>query len=244
MKDLALKPLNWLFAGLGLLIAAMTAFVVLRPVTVVPRLAAGPEYYLEDQHGQLASQETLAGRVVLFGFGYTYDQTDAINQTIEDMQRFQWAAGDQGYAEEIALALILFDDRRDTVDRRQAFAVQHGLDQNGWLLLGGDALTLKRVIGQGFGVYYEAVPLNDLTAGGVEALATASSETVMDDYGYLQAQRYILVDERNIIRAEYRAPLDLDVAMRDLRLIVREKNSTGISRTLNETAHLFLCYPR
>jgi hypothetical protein len=53
----------------------------------------------------------------------------------------------------------------------------------------------------------------------------------------------VLVDDLNVIRAEYRAPLDLERLMRDIRLIIREKDSAGAERALNEAAHLFLCYP-
>lgn len=241
--SLLTKPLHGLFAALALIVLAMTAFVIFQPVQVVPRLASGPEYALFDQQGRPVDSSRLAGQIVLFGFGYTHDPTGAIDRTLEDMRRVgEWVA-EEGLQADVTLALILYDGRRDTVEQRQRFAAEHGLDQDNWLLLGGQQAELKRVIGQGFGVYYEAVPLADLAASQPELAAQLSGPPSSDDYGYLQAQRYILVDERNIIRAEYRAPLDLDRITRDVRLIVREKDASGAGRILNEVAHLFLCYP-
>ncbi len=228
MGLLLTKPLHGLFAVLALIVLAMTAFVIFQPVQVVPRLASGPEYALFDQRGRPVDSSQLAGQIVLFGFGYTHDPTGALNRTLNDMQRFDEWVAEEGLQADVTLALILYDDRRDTVEQRQRFAAEHGLDQDNWLLLG---------------VYYEAVPLADLAASQPELAARLSGPPSPDDYGYLQAQRYILVDERNIIRAEYRAPLDLDRIIRDVRLIVREKDASGAGRILNEAAHLFLCYP-
>lgn len=238
------KPVGWLFMALGLLVIAMTAFVVFQPVKVIPRRAYGPEYRLVDQASRIITQETLAGKIVLFGFGYTSDPTDAIDQTLEDMQGLHAATEAEGPDQDVLLALILYDDQRDTVEKRLAFAAEHDLGGDRWLLLGGDSQTLKRVIGQGFGVYYEAVALEDLIVSQPELASVLDASADPEGYGYLQAQRYILVDERNIIRAEYRAPLDLGTALRDVQLVLRERQSTGASRALNEAAHLFMCYPK
>jgi protein SCO1/2 len=232
--DFFRKPLNWALIGAGLMLAAMTAFVVFQPVQVIPRLAYGPEYNLVDQNGQPYTEETVANQIVLYGFGYTHDPTETIGQTIDDMRRFQAQIESENFESEISLALILFDDQRDTIEARQQFADQYHLDLSNWYLLSGEAEELKRIIGLGFGIYYEPVPLAELLDGAAES----------EDYGYLQAHRYVLLDERNILRAEYRTPLDLELAMRDIRYIIKEKNSTGIERGLNEAAHLFLCYPQ
>jgi protein SCO1/2 len=229
------KPLNWLFIFAGSLLAATTAFVVFKPVRVVPRIAYGPAYQLIDQNGEPFTDAMLRGQVVLYGFGYISDPTGGLDQTVDDMRRFWQMVEAEGLRDQVTMVLILFDDQRDTPEQRAAFAREHHLDPESWILLGGDAPTLKRVIGQGFGVYYERVPLSDLLG---------DSAVPAEAYGYLQAQRTILVDERNLIRAEYRSPLDLELAMRDVRLIIREKNSTGAARALNEAAHLFMCYPK
>jgi len=231
------RPASWAAIPLGLLLGMTAAFAIFQPVKVVPRIALGPTFELVDQNGYPFTDQTYTGRVTLYGFGYLSDPTGTLEQTLSDMQAFQSRARAEGLAGETALALILFDERQDTVTARKAFAQEHGLVLENWSLVSGDAQTLKRVIGQGFGVYYEAVPLADLPGGPYEGRGT-------DDYGYLQAQRYVLVDERNLIRTEYRSPLDLDLILRDVRLILRERDSVGAARALNEAAHLFMCYPR
>jgi protein SCO1/2 len=231
------RPAAWAAIPVGLLLGATAAFALFQPVKVVPRVALGPTFELADQEGQPFTDQTYAGRITLYGFGYLADPTGALDQTLGDMQAFQGRARADGLAGDTALALILFDERRDTVAARQALALERGLDLDNWSLVSGGAQTLKRVIGQGFGIYYEAVPLADLPGGPYGADRAG-------EYGYLQAQRYVLIDERNLIRAEYRAPLDLEIVMRDVRLILRERDSVGAARTLNEAAHLFLCYPK
>jgi protein SCO1/2 len=237
------NPLHWLFIALGLVVIGMTAFVVFQPVQVVPRLAYGPEYGLEDQAGRTVTAETLEGSITLFGFGYTSDPTDTLHQTLSDLAAFRQALLSDGTAADVRLALILFDPQRDTLARRQALAASHEVDQQEWLLLSGEENLLKQIIGQGFGVYYEAAPLPELAASRTDISPAELEAAGPDAYGYLQAQRYILVDGQNVIRADYRAPLDLETALRDIRLIIREQNSTGAARVLNEAAHLFLCYP-
>lgn len=229
--------------SLGLLIAAMTAFVVFQPVTVVPRMNLGPEYDLVDQHGDMVGTVELSGKMVLWGFGYSNDLTGAIDETIGEMLDAQRALEVEGMDYSIQFALILYDEQRDTVEQRLLFANEQGLEERDWLVLGGEADTLKRIIGQGFGIYYEAIPLDELIANEPELAMVFDENTDVEGYGYLQAYRYVLIDENNIVRAEYRAPLDIEMVVRDAGLIIREAESKGASRALNEAAHLFLCYP-
>ena len=116
-------PARWLFVPLGLLAGLTTAFVVFRPVQVVPRIAAGPEYQLNDQNGEAVGSKQLAGSIVLYGFGYTYDPTGGIDRTLEDMGAFQEQFSASEFS--IEVVLILFDDVRDTAARRQEFAESH-----------------------------------------------------------------------------------------------------------------------
>ena len=234
MHDFFKKPFNWFMITAGILIVGMTAFVVFQPVTVVPRIAYGPEYELIDQDGSLFTEQSLAGSITLIGFGYSNDQTGTIEQTIEDMRRYESIVRSQGELD-LHLVLIMFDARNDTPERVRSFAQEHSLDPALWTLVTGSEEALKRTIGQGFGVYYESVPLQDL----IEAPVDAPDDAV----GYLQAQRYFLVDGENFIRAEYRPPLETDILVRDIQLIIREESSEGAARVVNEAAHLFLCYP-
>jgi len=235
------RPVSWLIAATGLMLAGMTAFVVFQPVKVIPRMADGPPYALTDQEGQLVSDRTQAGRLTLFGFGTSGDFTGRLEQTIADFKALEAALAAEGGGSELDLALILYDEARDTREARQTLAQAH--DAGNWLLLGGPDPDVKRVIGQGFGVYYEAVPAADLLVSRPELRERFDAEPAPGEVAYLQAERYILVDEQNIIRAEYKAPLDIDIAVRDVNMIIRERESTGAERVVNEAAHLFLCYP-
>lgn len=242
MGDFWRRPLNWIFIIAGLLLAATVGFVVFQPVQVIPRIAYGPEYLLVDQNGEPITEESLAGNIVLFGFGYTSDPTDRLDRTLADMQDFEEAIAEADVEGSVKLGLILYDDQRDTLERRQAFATERKLGAN-WLLIGGDATALKQTVGQGFGIYFEAVPMSEL-AQSEPQLAEEGVTFSPEEVGYVQAERFILIDERNIIRAEYRMPLDIEMAVRDVRYIIREKNSNGAAKALNEAAHLFLCYPQ
>jgi protein SCO1/2 len=239
MAGFFLRPLKWLLVPVGGLLVATMGFAIFQPVKVVPRIAAGPSYELIDQNGQLITEQSFAGKIVLYGFGYTNDPTGVIDRIIADMGRIQVAAQNLSVDADIALALVLFDNQRDTPERRREFAAERGLDLTNWVLLSGDGEALKQMVGQGFGIYYESVPLEELASAELISISSAAS----GGYGYLQAERYVLVDDMNTIRAEYHIPLDLERLMRDIRLIIREKNSAGAERALNEAAHLFLCYP-
>lgn len=243
MPKLFSSPLGWLFTGLGVLIVAMTAFVVFQPVKVVPRLGEGPDYALVDQQGAPVTPARMEGKFVLLGFGYLHDPTGALEETVADLRRVEAALAGDELAEDVVLALVLFDPARDTLEARQAFAAAQGLTGDQWLVVSGEEASLKRMIGQGFGIYYEPVPMADLIARQPELADRLEGPPADEDYGYLQAERLMLVDERNLIRGEYRMPLDVETALRDLRLMDRERNSSGASRAVNEAAHLFLCYP-
>jgi len=91
------------------------------------------------------------------------------------------------------------------------------------------------VIGGGFGVYYEKTAQPSEGQGGHSH----------SDYAFVHENRFVLVDERGLIRAEYHdLTLDVDRVMRDIRLVSREAASQGAVRYVYEAAHLFLCYPR
>lgn len=236
------QPQNWLLIAAGLIVLATGAFVIFQPVKVVPRLYTGPEYALEDQRGQPVSDRTLAGEVVLYGFGYGADHGGVLARTVTDFKQVEQALAAGGGSQPIRLALVMFDAERDTAPARLAFAETNDLGA-GWLVLGGEHDAMKRMIGQGFSIYYEALPLNELAASDETLAARLDGQPDPADYGYLQAERYILVDENNIVRAEYRAPLEVEIVLRDLALMERERNTNGAGRLVNEAAHLFLCYP-
>lgn len=236
------RPQNWLLIAAALIVAASIAFVVFQPVKVVPRMYYGPEYALEDQRGQPVTEGVLAGEVVLFGFGYSADHGGTLARTVEDFKKVEQALAAEGDGQDLRLALVMFDAERDTAPVRLDYAEAHNLGAD-WLVLGGEHDAMKRMIGQGFSIYYEALPLSELAVSDETIAARLDGAADPADYGYIQSERYILVDENNIVRAEYRAPLDVEIVLRDLALMERERNTTGAGRLVNEAAHLFLCYP-
>jgi protein SCO1/2 len=233
-RDKIRFPLRWVYITLGILFGGILAFAIFQPVKVVPRGAQAPQFELEGLAGEKVTPQTFAGDYVLYGFAYTADPTGALQTILAEMQAFYDQAQQANPGIALRLALVLFDEQRDTLERRQAFAASQGLAPAQWSVLGGTADALKYMIGYGFGIYYEQVPIDELAP---------DIQPVQGNYGYLQAQRYILVDSTHTIRAEYRIPLNMEVAMRDMRLLVREANSRGAARLVNESAHLLMCYP-
>lgn len=225
----ALQVLLWFIGSLFILTAV---FAIARPVKVVPRLADAPEVALEGLDGEPVLPAQLPV-VKLFGFGWTQDPAGSLDQTLEDLTQFVALSQSLDEGQPAMAALLLFDSENDTLEVRRVFAQAHDLDPNHWIVLGGEAEPLKRLIGLGFGIYYERVPMAEIAAG----LPT-------DVDGFIQEQRYVLVDEAGRLRAEYRAPLNMEIVQRDLELMARERNSSGAMVAVNEAAHLLMCYPR
>lgn len=228
------KPLNILYTVTGLFFLATAAFAYFKPVKVVQRIAYVDSFLLEDNTGSWVSDQDLRGRMILFGFGYINDPTEDLDRTLDDLRAYEQMAEANSPSIEVETALVLFDDQRDTLTERQAFADANGIDH--WLILGGDEEALKLLIGYNFGIYYEKLPLSDL-------LDTVPGTASPDEYGYIRTYRYVLLDEDGIIRGEYREPLDIQIAERDFLLMERERQSTGARRVLNEAAHTLNCYP-
>lgn len=230
-------PTRLIIGFFAAIFAAVLAFAIFQPVKVVPRRAFGPEYVLQALDGTSFTQDHVAGSLVLYGFGYTHDPTGYTESVIDAMESYREAALAVQPDFPLKLALVLFDAQRDTLEARRAYAEAHGLTDPEWVVLGGDAEALKWMIGYGFGLYYEPVPLAEL-------LDEPPADGPPEEYGYLQAERLVLVDWANIVRAEYRLPLDPAITLRDVRLLERERTSSGAARAVNEAAHLLMCYPK
>ncbi len=228
------KPLNILYTITGLFFLATAVFAYFKPIKVVQRIAYIDSFALEDNTGTWVSDQNLRGRMILFGFGYINDPTKDLDQTLNDLRTYGQMAASHSPSIEVETALVLFDDQRDTLAERQAFADANGIDH--WLILGGDEESLKLLIGYNFGIYYEKLPIEDL-------LDTVPEQVSPGEYGYIRTYRYVLLDEDGIIRGEYREPLDMRIAERDFLLMERERQSTGARRVLNEAAHTLNCYP-
>jgi len=211
---------------------SIVAFNIIRPITVLPRIAPSPGFALTDASGQPATSEDQRGHFTLYSFTYL-DCGDACPQSLADIDALRRAMGERLPAgTPLSFVTITLDPERDTVARLGDAVAELAPDQGafGWQLLTGDPLRTRYVVGGGFNVYYSDPQ---------EATADAPGRVAFDP-------RYVLVDQLGIMRAEYRTgALDPDLLARDVTYLINEaENSQGVARLGYEAAHLFLCYPR
>lgn len=223
------------YMGLSMLVLATLGFALGRPVQVLPRVAPAPTFTLTDQNGQPFSDADLVGRVAVINFIYTRC-TSACPTMTAQMRLLQERLRAEGLlGNPVVLVSMSFDPEHDTPEVLRDYAAHFQADPDAWRFLTGDPATVKAVIGGGFGVYY------DKTAQPSEGHGGHSH----GDYAFVHENRFVLVDERGLIRAEYPdLTLDVDRVLRDIRLVSREAASQGATRLVYEAAHLFLCYPR
>ncbi len=204
-------------------IVAVMAFVIFRPIQVLPRIALAPGYSFTDQDGNRLTSEDMRGGLTLYTFSYSRCEAPC-----PDPSRFF-----QGLQDDLAqidtdgvpikLVTISFDPAYDTPAVLTDYARRLDADPATWRFVTGDPDQLKNVIGNGFRVYYNP---------------DADGQYTFDN-------TFALVDGWGILRATYRGIPDPDIIRRDIGLIVTEtRNSTGVNRYAYEAAHLFLCYPR
>ncbi len=212
-----------LFATLFLPALAALAFVVVQPITVLPRIALAPGFALTDQHGNLLTSEDLRGHIVLYHFSYASctARCKPSNAALQTLQaQLDGLAADMPTPVEITT--ISFDERDDAAALAR-YADALGARGSRWHLLHGEARRLKQIIGGGFRTYYSREADNSFTFDPV----------------------FVLVDGWGIQRAVYRtAAPPLDILQRDINLLIQEaEHSKGATRYAYEAAHLFLCYP-
>lgn len=223
---------------IGILLAAVLGFIAFKPIKVLPYLATSPSYQLISQEGQPVSSGDLHGQVVLYDFIYTHCTTVCPAMTGQMLQ-VQRRLAALGLSNEVQLVSITFDPQRDTPERLREYAAQMNTDPSNWLWLTGDTISIKRLVGSEFGVYFEQVPLDQAAA----IAAGLSEEEMASGYDFIHAVMFVLVDEKGMIRAEYRELVDVDQIVRDIQLVVNEKNALGPVRWLWQTAHLIQAYP-
>lgn len=223
---------NWLYGVAILVTLGIVAFNIIRPITVLPRIAPSPGYALVDSNGQPATSEDRRGFLTLYSFSYL-DCGEACPQSIGDIAALRAAVADALPPDTpIDFVTISVDPQRDTLQRLAEARAALGEDDDsiGWKLLTGDPLRVRYTVGGGFGVYFSDPK---------EPTAESPGRVTFDP-------RYVLVDHLGIMRAHYRtgAP-DPALIARDVNLLVQEaEHSDGIARLGYEAAHLFLCYPR
>jgi len=233
----------------GLLIAAVLAFNIFRPIQVLPRVGLGPGFGLTDLGGERVTNETLRGKIALYGFTYTHCQRDC-PRLMEKMYEVWQRLDEIDLGEmEVELVTISIDPERDTRQAMARYAADLGVPtefeegQVAWhFLTGDDPRVVQIMVSTGFDLYYEKTP----------------GEDDPQDYHFDFVPLAVLIDGWGIIRAEYRqyepverlsfsdgaSDIDPDILLRDIGLVADEaNNSKGAAGAAYGAAHLFLCYP-
>jgi cytochrome oxidase Cu insertion factor (SCO1/SenC/PrrC family) len=194
---------------------------MLRPVQVLPFLRPAPPFVLYDADGGTVATPRTAGTILLVQIS-ALRCSGACEDGHPAFQTVQRRLAAVPPAVPVRLVTIVLDGgARPGALRGRAAAL--GVDPRWWRLATADAARLKTAVGGGLGVYYSAG-----TAAGV-AFEPAT----------------VLIDDRGIVRAEYRTGRpDPARLIRDLDLVLREASSRGAVRGAYAVAHFFLCYPR
>ncbi len=202
----------------------MIAFVVFRPIQVLPRISLAPGFSFIDQNGKRFISEDLRGRLAIYNFTYT-GCTTPCPQTSQAMRTIQEELAPlDTYGLPVEFVTISFDPAHDTPEQLHAYAESLGANTTNWHFVTGDVAQLKNVIGGGFSAYFGPG----------------------DNEAFIFDPVFAMVDGWGILRALYRtAAPDPSLVKRDVQLIAQEvKNSKGVNHYAYEAAHLFLCYPR
>lgn len=155
------------------------------------------------------------------------------------MLQIQHGLAERGWlGNEVVLVTVTFDPERDTSDRLHEYADEVHADTDSWLWLTGDLIKIKQLVGGEFGVYFEKVPPRD--AGEIDMVESGGQGA---GYDFIHAAVFVLVDDQGMIRAEYHELMDVDQILRDIRLVVNEKNASGPERVIWQVAHLLRAYP-
>ncbi len=218
-----MRPLfKWLI-GFGLVVVlSVMAFAIFEPVQVLPRLRIGPGFALVDQSGMSLTSEDGRGAVTLYTFlpSDCLDDCSSVNETMAQVGE-RVASLDLGDAEFRRVTVALDTDEPSALT---AAAEASGADGTSWRWIGGDNETLRTVVGEGFGVYFED------TEDGV----------AFDPV-------YIVVDGNGLVRGDYRYSTlasDADRLTRHISILAEElRNASGAASLVYEAAHVFLCYP-
>lgn len=219
-----MRPIfKWLI-GIGLVVVfGVMAFAIFEPVQVLPRIRVAPGFALLDQSGAVFTSEDGRGAVTLYTFlpSDCGEECTAVNETMREVGERVTSSVDLAGAEFRQVTVAL-----DTGDpaRLEAAALESGADGETWRWVGAEETTLRDVVGEGFGVFYEE------TARAVE----------FDPV-------FVIVDGTGLIRGDYRYSTltsDTERLTRHISLLGEElRNSEGAASLVYEAAHIFLCYP-
>lgn len=217
--------LSWLFyASLVLFLGAVFAFIIFRPILVLPRITLAPGFALTDQDGNRLTNEDMRGKLVLYQITHTNCRPPcrATDQTMQEVQSRLNELDTGGVP--VELVTISLDPDHDTPQVLRTHAESLSADLDRWHFVTGSVDRLKQIVGGGFGIYFDR----------------------KEDGRLIYNPSIMLVDGLGILRAEYIAgDPGAERILRDMDLILEEvKKSEGANKVAYEAAHLFMCYPR
>jgi protein SCO1/2 len=223
MAKARFKPIWLVYIALALFLIIVAAFVIFRPILVLPRITLAPGYTLTDQDGQRLTNEDMRGKIVLYNIAHTNCQPPC-GQTSRTMKEVQARLDEiDSSAYPIEFVTISLDPDNDTPKVLRAYAESLEADFDIWHFVTGPTDRLKMIVGGGFNVYF---------------YHKADGRLVYDP-------ALMLVDGIGILRAEYiTGDPGAERILRDMQYLLDEiENSEGANKLAYEAAHLFLCYP-
>ena len=218
------KPIWLFYVFLALFLVTVLAFVIFRPILVLPRITLAPGFSLTDQDGDSLTNEDMRGKLVLYNITHGSCEPPC-QQTSSTMQAVQARLAElDTHGVPIEFVTISLDPQNDTPQVLHDYAESLLADLDQWHFVTGPIDRLKWIVGGGFGVYFDH---------------KADGRLVYDP-------AMMLVDGFGIVRAEYVDGVpDTERILRDLKLILDEiERSEGVNKVAYEAAHLFMCYPR
>lgn len=205
----------------GLLTILILWFALARPVQVLPRIRQTPAFTLTDQQARWYSERDLEGTQTLISFGYSHCSTECAVPDANAQAAYALLHTNGLLGTKVKLVTISLDSERDTPALLRSYAQRLGTtDPQSWRILTGAPADVKQLVGGTFGLYYS-----------------------QRGEGIAFEPRMLLLDATGLIRAEYKGVLDLAILERDIGLIEREAQGSGLERPIYEAAHLFVCYP-
>ena len=221
-----LRLLYVVYAAFGLLLILTAAFVIYKPIKVLPRVRLAPGFILTNQDGEDMNNEQFRGKLTLYNFTYTRCQPPECRQFDTIMKEVQDRIGEvETYGLPVEFVTITFDPEHDTPEVLKAYAEEIGADTSTWhFLTSDDPQQIRRVIGTGFQVYYK--------------------ENGPGEFEFIPTM--ILVDGWGIVRGIYNDRIyvaDADRILSHFNVVANEAEfSKGANRAGYEAAHLFLCF--
>lgn len=180
----------------------------------LPILGTTPDYVMTNQLGEKVSAASLRGKVQLVTFLFPYCTTlcPLIAAHLADLEKLGLAPA--GIADKVAIVSFDVDPANTGPAQMRAFLRQYGWDPHDrhWQYLVAPPAEMRRVVSQGFSVWYKRVSLADEAKSGSSEPAASQPEVVNPlaaqshaDYDVVHNDRLELVDAQGRIRRIYDA---------------------------------------